>query len=68
MLRSCTATGRSMQSWLLSPYEFMVYWCIEIASFNRDPKEDADNPGHCLLTACGLEKVYAADGQRRMAK
>ena len=49
--------------WFLSAYEFMVYWRIEIASFNRGPEVDADNPGHCLLTACGQQKVYAADGQ-----
>ena len=62
MLPSYTATGRSIQTWFLSAYEFMVYWRIEIASFNRDPKEDADNPGHCVLTACGQQKVYAAAG------
>ena len=32
--------------WFLSAYEFMVYWRIEIASYNRDPNDDADKPGH----------------------
>ena len=42
--------------WYLSPYEFMIYWRIEPATYCRKPnaKQDAY---HCLLTNHGEEKL-----------
>ena len=53
--------------WYLSPYDFMVLWHLELATFNLDPRDDEDSPGHCVLTDRGKARALAATGHDRSA-
>ncbi len=49
--------------WHLPPYEFMVFWTVDLAEYSRDPEYDhADFPAK--LTESGKKKFrHRRDGQ-----